>query len=76
MLRMDDTHPGIRTHFQEGMLAVRRTNKEFSGNYQDLTLEQTINRDAANTKHGNILVAILFAITDRYLLFIPDCYVN
>lgn len=50
---MDDTHPGLKELFRKGMLAVRRTNKEYSGNYQDLTLEQTINRDAANTKHGN-----------------------
>jgi hypothetical protein len=49
---MDDTHPGMKDLFRNGMLAVRRTNKEYSGSYQDLALEQTIIRDSANTKHA------------------------
>lgn len=39
--------------FRKGMLVVRQENKKYSGNYQDFKREQTINRDAANTKNGN-----------------------
>lgn len=56
LLRMEDTHPGITQEFENGIISVRRTSKPFSRLPIDLTLEQTINADAANTATGKILV--------------------
>jgi hypothetical protein len=45
----------------KGLMAVRRTEKPFSASYQDLVLEQTINLDAANKKHGKANVSYYIA---------------
>ena len=44
---MDTTHAGIRATFENGALSMRRTVKSFSHCAVDLTLEQTVNWDAA-----------------------------
>ena len=44
---MDDTHPGLREILNKGAFSVRRTEHHFSRLPVDLTLEQTINADAA-----------------------------
>lgn len=49
LLKMEETHPGISELFEKGMLSVRRTKKRYSGNYHDLTLEQTVNLEISQT---------------------------
>ncbi len=55
LLRMEDTHPGITEEFENGALSIRRTNKRFSRIPIDLTLEQTINADAASSLTGKCI---------------------
>lgn len=43
LANIDETHPGLRTAFENGALSVRRTAKNFCRTPIDLTLEQTIN---------------------------------
>lgn len=52
LMNMEETHPGIAQDFVEGILSIRRTEKPFSRLPIDLTLEQTINADAANSFSG------------------------
>ena len=52
LLNMDMTHPGIRSSFQGGALSIRRTRHTFSRSAVDITLEQTVNRDAASRQRG------------------------
>ena len=58
MMRMEDTHPGITEYFEKGMISIRRTNKPFSRIPIDLTLEQTVNADAASSAKGRPICAI------------------
>lgn len=52
LINIDQTHPGLREYFENGALSVRRTTKNFSRSPVDLTLEQTINANAANKLTG------------------------
>lgn len=52
LLRVDITHPGLKERFQNGSFGVKRTLKTYSRQPIDLTLEQTINADAANKLTG------------------------
>ena len=52
LLNMETTHPGIRTNFEAGALSVRRTRHSFSRSTVDITLEQTVNKDAASRQKG------------------------
>lgn len=52
LLRINDTHPGLKVQFEKGFFGVKRTEKPFSRQPVDLTLEQTINADAANRLTG------------------------
>lgn len=52
LLKVDITHPGLKKRFEEGSFGVKRTPKNFSRQPVDLTLEQTINADAANKLTG------------------------
>lgn len=47
-----NTHPGLKLSFEQGSFGVKRTDKAFSRQPIDLTLEQTINADAANKLTG------------------------
>ena len=51
-MNMEKTHPGITEDFDAGIISLRRTNKPFSASAIDLTLEQTQNKDAANSATG------------------------
>ena len=52
LLNMDITHPGVRQMLENGGLSIKRTAKSFARNPVDLTLEQTINADAASCLTG------------------------
>ena len=52
LLNVDQTHPGVKQILVGGALSIRRTNKTFSRTAVDLTLEQTINADAASRLTG------------------------
>ena len=48
LLNIDDTHPGLRYILEDGVFSVRRTPHQLSRCPVDLTLEQTVNADAAS----------------------------
>ncbi len=54
LMKMEETHPGISEYFENGIIYVRRTKKPFSRIPIDLTLEQTINKDAESSSSGII----------------------
>lgn len=51
-MNIENTHPGLLEDFKNGALSIRRTSKNFCRSAVDLTLEQTINADAANKLKG------------------------
>ena len=52
LLNIEQSHPGVREMLLSGALSVRRTNKSFTRTPVDLTLEQTVNADAASRMTG------------------------
>ena len=50
LLRLKETHPQVEEEFRAGGFAVKRTKKSFSKTAIDLTLEQTVNANAASQK--------------------------
>lgn len=52
LMNMDDSHPGLRQILDKGGFSVRRSSNEFSRIPVDLTLEQTVNADAASRMTG------------------------
>lgn len=52
LINIDKTHPGLSKYLESGALSVRRTTKNFYRSPVDLTLEQTINANAANKLTG------------------------
>ena len=52
LMNIDDTHPGLKQILGKGAFTVRRTAHDFSRIPVDLTLEQTINADAASRLTG------------------------
>ena len=48
LLQINETHPGLQIQLEGGSFGVKRTENPFSRQPVDLTLEQTINADAAN----------------------------
>lgn len=52
LIKADESHPELRVQFQKGSFGIKRTKKPFSRQPIDLTLEQTINADAANKLTG------------------------
>ncbi|CAH2096461.1 unnamed protein product [Euphydryas editha] len=52
LLRIEETHPDLAEDFKKGMFGVKRTDKDFSRVPVDLTLEQTINAEAARKLTG------------------------
>lgn len=52
LMNMEQTHPGLIEEFKNGALSIRRTQKIFCRTPVDLTLEQTINANAANKLTG------------------------
>ena len=52
LLNSEESHPGVMNLLQNGAFSVRRTNKSFSRTAVDMTLEQTVNADAASRQTG------------------------
>ena len=52
ILKLNATHPEVYNEFHQGWFAVRRTEKPFSSTAIGLTLEQTINAEAASQHLG------------------------
>ena len=52
LLSVDNIHSGLRQVLENGVLTIRRTNKTFSRAPVDITLEQSINADAASRHTG------------------------
>lgn len=52
LMNIESTHPGLKTQFENGGLSVRRKEKNFCRSPTDITLEQTINANAANKLTG------------------------
>lgn len=53
-VKVAETHPGLEEQFKNGFFGIKRTSKPFSRQPIDLTLEQTINADAARKLTGII----------------------
>ena len=52
LINMEETQAGITEVLANGALSIHRTDKSFSRSPIDLTLEQTINADAASCQTG------------------------
>ena len=52
LLNIDNSHPGLGQILSKGALSVRRTKNSFARNPVNMTLEQTINADAASQLTG------------------------
>ncbi|KAG5881311.1 hypothetical protein JTB14_012545 [Gonioctena quinquepunctata] len=52
LMKVAETHPGLEEEFKNGFFGIKRTAKPFSRQPVDLTLEQTINADAARRLTG------------------------
>nr|CAI5848989.1 unnamed protein product [Callosobruchus analis] len=52
LFKVDQSHPGLKVQLQMRIFGVKRTDKPYSRQPIDLTLEQTINADAANKLAG------------------------
>ena len=52
LMNIESTHPGARETLLAGGLSVRRSSKAFTRTPVDLTLEQTVNADAASRMTG------------------------
>ena len=52
LLKLPESHPEVYTEFSRKLFGIQRTTKPFSRTPIDLTLEQTINADAASQRTG------------------------
>ena len=52
LLKLSETHKDVYDEFKKGCFGIKRTKKDFSRLPIDLTLEQTVNADAASQKTG------------------------
>ena len=52
LLKLPASHPDVFQDFKNRWFGIKRTNKSFSATPIDLTLEQTINADAASQRLG------------------------
>ena len=52
LINMEEKHPEAREMLVNGALSIRRTEKSFSRTAVDMTLEQTVNKDAASRLTG------------------------
>lgn len=52
LLMLPETHPDVHTDFVNGLFGIKRTAKPFSSSPIDLSLEQTVNADAASQRMG------------------------
>ncbi|XP_077263749.1 uncharacterized protein LOC143898274 isoform X3 [Temnothorax americanus] len=63
---VDKTHPGLRAEIAKGSFGIRKTVKPFSRIPVDLTLEQTINGDAARRLTGIVNLTNSIAARQRW----------
>lgn len=63
LLKLKETHPEVYNDFQNGCFSLKRTSKSFSRLPIDLTLEQTVNADAACQRSG--ITALTNSISAR-----------
>lgn len=54
LIKLEETHPQLYASMEKGHFGIQRTNKSFSRQPIDLTLEQTINADAGRRLTGVI----------------------
>jgi len=52
LVNMENSHPGIRHILQNDALSVKRSSRSFSRTPFDITLEQTVDADAASSLTG------------------------
>ena len=52
LLTLEETHPETFQEYQDSMFSINRKTKPFLGNSIDLTLEQTVNANAASQRTG------------------------
>lgn len=70
LMKISSTHPGlIPTVVQNGCFAIKRTSTAFSRSPVDLTLEQTINADAANKLTGISFLTNSISARQRWTRF-------
>ena len=63
LLKLEVTHPAVYKEFKKGLFSIQPTEKPFSSSPVDLTLEQTINADAACQRRG--ILALTNSISAR-----------
>ena len=68
LINMENTHPGLRDILDSGAFGIRRTEHPFSRCAVDLTLEQTINADAASRLTGISAFTNNFAARLRWIV--------
>lgn len=68
LLNIDQTHPGLRSILEKGAFTVKCTKKAFSHSPVDLTLEQTINADAASQQTGITTLTNNYSARMRWML--------
>ena len=66
LLKLKNSHPDIYEEFKNGCFSLKRTSKPFTRIPIDLTLEQTINADAACQRSGIISLTNLISARQRW----------
>ena len=66
MLTLEETHPETFREYQDGIFSINGTTKPFSGNHIDLTLEQTVNADAASQRTGTASITNSISACQRW----------
>ena len=66
MPKLDKTHPEVYDDFKNGWLAITRTKKSFSATAVDLTLEHSVNAEAASQHLGITSITNLISARQRW----------
>ena len=66
LLKLEETHPEVYIEFKNGTFSIRRTNNPFSRVPIDLTLEKTINADAACQRRGTVSLTNSISARQRW----------
>ncbi|GFU73818.1 uncharacterized protein TNCV_554461 [Trichonephila clavipes] len=64
--KVDETHPGLKNDFMNGCFGIKRTDKPFSSIPIDLTLDTTINAEAARCLSGIAHFTNSLAVRQRW----------
>ena len=68
LINIEDSHPGLRQVLENGGLSNRRSAKSFSRNPVDMTLEQTVNADAASRLTGISAFSQSFSARQKWMV--------